>query len=707
MQSRAITDTQEAGGENLDTSTAAWNLVILAERGEMGCRLALPGAVPGWKIETRELTAADPAALKPDILLLALSPDTTDLGAWLTRLRLFHPRCQVLLAEAEQGVEWYRAAIGLGVDGLLAPPASEEGWSAYLGEAAEALSADLEQSRFLGRLEHSNESLEQSRRHLAEMLLKSYENLGRVHRQLTQRLGQLSILYQLGRDLSQEANWDRALKHFLSTCVDTLEFDGVALMLWSFDTQRLALRAKHGLSGDSLEGALRSLRELPAERRGGTEILALVSGQLLAGDQLQSPGASWELSILPLVHGGEAQGYLLYRKTYANYAPFGGDFHFLKTVQTILGEELANAKAVHRLKRLGEFNRTVLESVPAAVLTVDGRGRVSYRNPQAAQLFEERLREERPFAFDEGFHLIDGDESRPEERDWLQRECVLRRGDGADERRLLLSTARLPVRHETDVRHVMICEDLTEHQRLESELRRAERLSSLGQLSAGMAHEIRNPLAGIAMTAQVLRGKLAERDDAAPYLDRIQDETQRLERIVRSLLDFSRPAPPRLEALDLREIAQRALADLVGPAEAAGVEVEELTGEPLPVWADRDQIQQVLLNLLLNAVQACAPGDRVGLRLARSAAVGGGEGRVRVTVQDSGPGVPEAARAQLFDPFYTTKAEGTGLGLSICQKIMAEHGSQIRYRPCAGGGSEFILDLAPASPTDPREENRP
>jgi len=312
------------------------------------------------------------------------------------------------------------------------------------------------------------------------------------------------------------------------------------------------------------------------------------------------------------------------------------------------------------------------------------------------------------FRFDADFHLLDGSAEGPGEEGWVQREARLAGPGGAEERRLLLSTTLLPLRHESDPRTVMICEDLTEHKRLEAKLRRAERLSSLGQLSAGMAHEIRNPLAGIAMTAQVLESRLAGNSDAGPFLARIQQETQRLEKIVSSLLDMSRPAVPQFSAVDLHEAAAGALEAGRSRAEARGVILEALGPDPrLWAWADRDQIHQVLLNLLINAIEACGPGDRVGVRIAQAAAMPGGSGRVLLKVFDSGPGIPEAIRERLFDPFFTTKAEGTGLGLAICQKIMEEHGGQIRLGPRAGGGTEALIDLAPAGLGKQQEEAKP
>ena len=682
-------------------------LSVLSENRVGSADLCLPGDLPGWEFSCLALAESDPTRFPTDVLLLAMPPTVKGLRAWMARFRVFNPGAQILLAEYEEGVDWYRAAIRLGVDGLLRLPLDEGGWRETLQQCAEALTASEAQVRLMGHLERSSHSLEESRRQLAEMLLNSYENLGRVHAQLEERLGQLSILYRLGRDLSREANWDDVLEYFLKSCVDTLEFKGVALLLWSFEARRLTVRAELALAGESLSRTLRLIKGLPAEKQGRATILGLAGGEIVEGDVVRERIGEVDLAILPLVQGEEPQGFLVFRKDYENADTFDGDFHFLKTVQTLISEALAGAKAVNRLKRLGEFNRSVLESVHAAVLTVDGQGLVSYRNPRAASLFGDRLRVGGPFAFDTGFHMAEGLSTSLPDRDWIQRECRLLNMDGETERTLLMSVSCLPNRHETDTRHVMVCEDLTEHKQLEAELRRAERLSSLGQLSAGMAHEIRNPLAGIALTAQVLQSRLADRPETEPHLQRIQAEVQRLERIVRSLLNYSRPARPALKVLDLGEAVELVMADLAGQAELAGLNFLSPTADcPAEVRADPDQLHQVLLNLLQNAIQACRRGDSVGVRLERAATATGGPGRTRLTVWDSGHGVPEAAVGKLFDPFFTTKAEGTGLGLSVCQQIMKEHGGGISYRPHEGGGAAFTLELSSA-PVHPNPEEKP
>lgn len=670
--------------------------------------LPLPPMPAGWLREETALADADPDAAGADLLLLALDPRAAGLAVWLARFRLQHPHCQVLLADPGAEPAWYRAAVELGVDGLLPLPATAADWLGRLAASAEALGAAETQRRLLGELERGSHSLAESRRQLAGQLLQSYEHLGRVHRELERRLEQLSVLYRLGRDLGREQNWDQALAEFLKSCVDHLDFEGVALLLWSFDGRRLAVRAERALAGDGLLRALRRLSALPGEGRRESGVLALTGErELLAGPALREGLAEAELFALPLAMGEEEEGFLVFRKGYASAAELDADFHFLKTVQTLLGEAIGGAKVLHRLRRLDAFNRSVLGSVHAAVLTVDGEGLVSYRNPRAAALFGERLAPGTAFAFDAGFHLLGAEPLAPGglgETDWIQRECRLL--DGGGERRLLLSVTCLSPRHSSEVRHVLVGEDLTDYKRLEAELRQAERLSSLGQLSAGMAHEIRNPLAGIAMTAQVLKSRLGDRPDADPYLERIQAEIQRLERIVRSLLAFSRPARPQLAPLDLAGSARRVLEDLAGQAAAAGIALEGPGAEEACLaLADRDQLHQVLLNLVQNALQACRPGDRVGIRLERAAVVGG-TGRLLVRVWDSGPGVPAGAEARLFEPFFTTKAEGTGLGLAVCRQILEEHGGRISYRPHRGGGAEFTLELAPAAAPPRSEESR-
>jgi signal transduction histidine kinase len=207
---------------------------------------------------------------------------------------------------------------------------------------------------------------------------------------------------------------------------------------------------------------------------------------------------------------------------------------------------------------------------------------------------------------------------------------------------------------------------------MEEALRRNDRLRAIGQLSAGVAHEIRNPLAGIATTAEVLGAKLGPGDERARYTRVILDEVTRLDGIVRNLLAFARPPRPTIAPCAVEDLLAR-IRHLVGEqAQARGVELNTSAGEAATAClADAAQLTQVLLNLALNAVQACTAGERVSV--SARAHNEGARDWIMIDVEDNGAGVPREIRATLFDPFVTTRAQGTGLGLAISRQIVEDH----------------------------------
>ena len=261
---------------------------------------------------------------------------------------------------------------------------------------------------------------------------------------------------------------------------------------------------------------------------------------------------------------------------------------------------------------------------------------------------------------------------------------------------------------------VAVFQDLREQKMREEQWRRRDRLASLGELSAGVAHEIRNPLTGIATSAQILRRRVESGDPRGQFVDLILEESARLDRIVEGLLQFARPATPRLERQNVVPALDKALTLVHELAVRQDVLLHVERAATVPtVFVDLDQVLQVLLNILMNALQALAKGGeiRVTLRPARKrAAVRGSIGRratdrlepaadlplldvVEIRVQDNGPGIPAADLARVFDPFYTTRAQGTGLGLSICQSIIREHGGTITIESVVGQGTAVIIDL--------------
>ena len=223
------------------------------------------------------------------------------------------------------------------------------------------------------------------------------------------------------------------------------------------------------------------------------------------------------------------------------------------------------------------------------------------------------------------------------------------------------------------------------HESHEKQIQQANKLASVGELAAGLAHEIRNPLAGIAAAVEVL----AEQRDDREITAEIQRQVKRLNTTLSDLLDFARPREPEIAPCDLADLVRRMLALLRSDAQKHRIEIVETIPADLPaISADATQVQQAVLNLLLNATQAMPGG---GALMVRAAAA---RGRVQLMIQDTGGGIPAAIREKIFAPFFTTKHRGTGLGLAITRTIMEKNGGTIRVDSEVGTGTMFTLEFA-------------
>ncbi len=228
---------------------------------------------------------------------------------------------------------------------------------------------------------------------------------------------------------------------------------------------------------------------------------------------------------------------------------------------------------------------------------------------------------------------------------------------------------------------------LSDRQRQANEsLRRAERLKTLGEMAAGMAHEVKNPLAAIRSSAQMLSGRLSGKD--AELASIVVNEVDRLNQVVNEFLDYARPAPLKREPIRLSGLLDSCLELLAPVVKQAGVEVERTyPADERTVDADPNQLRQVFLNLILNAVQAVGTKGRVAASIRQSVR------ETRVTLKDTGPGIDPDKLASVLEPFYTTKPGGTGLGLPIAQRIVSEHGGRLLIESAPGAGTTATVIL--------------
>jgi len=224
--------------------------------------------------------------------------------------------------------------------------------------------------------------------------------------------------------------------------------------------------------------------------------------------------------------------------------------------------------------------------------------------------------------------------------------------------------------------------------RLRTEIERRQRLVSLGQLGATLAHEIRTPLAAVRGFAQLLLERVdPDNERVSRPTRKIVEETGRLERLVEALLSYARPAAPSFARLDLAELATNGAERLASLAVEGGATLLCDAAEPVLVDADGDRLVQVLDNLVRNAIAASPAGQPVTIRVWTE------RQQVHLEVLDRGPGVPAAERDAIFEPFHTTRADGTGLGLAVARRIADEHGGTLAVLDREGGGARFRLTL--------------
>ena len=243
------------------------------------------------------------------------------------------------------------------------------------------------------------------------------------------------------------------------------------------------------------------------------------------------------------------------------------------------------------------------------------------------------------------------------------------------------------------------CARVLENSKLYQQMKERDRLAAIGEMSAGLAHEIRNPLAAIKGAIQYLDPqKLAGED--REFLEIVVEEVNRLNGVVTQFLDYSRPLKPAFAPADLNEVLTRTF-KLLAPAVPPGIELTVDLAPELPrVACDAEQFKQVFINLAQNAFQAMHGLGRltVTTTVTRDDLAYWREGArrpdlVEVRFRDTGPGIPDEARDRVFVPFYTTKEKGTGLGLAICQRIVTAHQGAIAVQAPPGGGAEFVIAL--------------
>ncbi|HEX9053732.1 MAG TPA: ATP-binding protein [Gemmatimonadales bacterium] len=347
------------------------------------------------------------------------------------------------------------------------------------------------------------------------------------------------------------------------------------------------------------------------------------------------------------------------------------------------GERLAESES--DLAVITALHESIVGSMTSGMVTLDPAGAVTYVNRAAEQMIGLADAQARGRPVAELLPAIQPNAGRDEI------EVENARGE-----RLRVGYSSFPLygREGREIGSAVIFQDLTRLRAMEEAVQRTERLADLGRVAAGLAHELRNPLASMSGSIELLRARTPAGEDDRRLMDIVLREAERLNGLVTDFLQVARPPPLRREAIDLAAVLEETVRVFRHDPGAAGLSIEAAL-EPAPADCDPGQVRQVAWNLLVNAAQAI-DGARKGGRIRVACRTEGAEAVLEV--EDDGPGIAAADRERIFLPFQTTKERGTGLGLATVHRIVDAHGGRVTVDSRPGEGARFTVRLPAASP---------
>jgi two-component system NtrC family sensor kinase len=509
-------------------------------------------------------------------------------------------------------------------------------------------------------------------------------------------------LLDFARQLTGELRVDRLLDQVTEQLADTLDVERVAIILVSDEgaPKRMVLAAAHGLTAPA---APDWSFLAPGHSELGKGYLFFETVRNVLG---LPPGAQRtveELDLhyyLPFRVKDRTLGYLGLGKTRQGNYLSSEDVDLLQTIAGYVSIALENARLYGSVEQqareqraLRVYSESIIESISAGVLSLDLEGRIGSWNTAMERLYGLKR------ADAAGRHLAEvfppellaelpGDSASPEGRSVYKFRLATPEG-----RELVVNVSVAPLVDLGGSRvigRLLIFNDLTERVSLEDQLVQAEKLSSIGLLAAGVAHEVNTPLAVIASQGQMLLRQSSPEDPQARTVEKIVKQAFRASEIVNSLLKFSRVSGSEFAELDLNRVIQETLSLVEPMLKSSRVSLNIQLASELPaVWGNANKLQQVFMNLLVNARDAMPKGGELTVVTERE------NGVVRAEVCDNGMGIPADHLNKIFDPFFTTKAmnRGTGLGLAVSYGIIREHGGNVEVESRPGHGSIFRLEF--------------
>jgi PAS domain S-box-containing protein len=510
-------------------------------------------------------------------------------------------------------------------------------------------------------------------------------------------------MIDFGRELSSQLDLDKMLTSIVDRISRTLLVDRMAIFLSEMESpDKFTLAKSFGITDvDGLD--LGFLGQPRPELAAGHLFFDNTHAVVRETPNAQATIARLDLNYyIPCSVQGRAIAVLGLGKTSEGDFLSSEDVELLEALSGYIGIAIQNARLyasleqkVSEYERLKDFNENIVESISVGVFAVDLQDRIEFWNSQMettyalprSQAVGRRLSEVFPATFSEEYYRF---RSTPGIHNLYKFRLQTPSGET---RTANVAIAPLVTRDFSVIGRLMLVDDITERMELESQLSQAEKLSSIGLLAAGVAHEVNTPLAVISSYSQMLSKQLNGDKKNSEVLDKIIKQTFRASEIVNNLLNFSRTSGTEFGEVDVNKVIHDTLNLLEHQFKVAKVKVQdEMAREPAQIYGNAGKLQQVFLNLFLNAKDAMPHGGTLTV-LTRMDRI------VQVCVSDTGSGIAQEHIDRIYDPFFTTKTspkdgrKGTGLGLSVTYGIIQEHAGKIRVDSNLGAGTKFLLEF--------------